>query len=147
MKVKVGDGGGVKVGVSGATVHVGEGAWVVLTGVFVQLGAGVLLGKFGFCVVGMGVLEGWISVGVIVSASVVGVPLAVGVPVWLGVGLDARLDVVIGVGVRLAEITASHAATPANPVLYASSNAYNRLPRSSSSPVTWLPVGFCTSHP
>jgi hypothetical protein len=86
------------------------------------------------------------SVGKLVG---VGVTLGVGVIVSLGVsvtcGLGVSVAVLVPVTVRTNPV--SQAATPANPMLYATNILINLVPESLSLSVNSLPIGCCTSHP
>ena len=146
MKVSVGAGGGVKVGVGGAGVSVGGG--VAVTTVTVgggALGVGVRLGRLGCWVVGMGVRVGKAKVAVGRSDRAVGegVSLGVGVVNWPVAKVGNPVAVDDGVTVLVKAWAAAQGATPASPMLYASNASYSCLPCAMSTSVGWLPAGCC----
>ncbi len=117
--MNVGDGGGVKVGVSGCLVFVGVGG----TGVSVDCRAGGSVVDFT-----VGVSEAYFMVLVVVIPIIVGEALAVGVLLWLGVMLPSRVTACVGVMDRVTNKTASQGETPDKPWLYASSKINSCLP-------------------
>lgn len=160
--VYVGVGGGVIVGVSGG-VDVKDGS-----GVFVKVGAVVLVGVE-ICMVGVNVAPAEkVRVGVWLGATVLvlvgdgvpsglcvvfrDVPVIVGVPVSVAVlvifpFVPAGIEAVPAGANVFSVATTSQAATPLEPVLYASNTCRSCPPVASSASLTWLPVGCFTSHP